>query len=367
MPDGSAPIRIRGRWLSPMGSGAVEADLLAGSPAAREITIAPRRGEPFNATISEVSDRVGSIERRIEMMDGGAFVTRDNDAVDGLDVARGGLFAGNRVGALEAIRPRLIGIVALAILLVVGIVRYGIPVAANVAATVTPSSVVRAMDGSSLETLDRIYFSDSRLSESARAPFEADFARLLERAGWREGEGGPRYQLLFRDGGFIGANALALPGGTIILTDQLVKLISREEVAAVLAHEIGHVEGNHSLQHIYRAAGWAGLAALIVGDASAVLDSIVGGGGVLLAMRASREMEMDADARAVRLMSRTREDPRALITALDRLRADYCGDITAVSDTCLDDTERTGWLDSHPGGAERREALEAAIEAADTN
>ena len=215
------------------------------------------------------------------------------------------------------------------------------------------------MDRSSLETLDRLALGESTLEAEQRALIEADFTRLLAEAGWTDNGNGPRYRLLFRNGGAFGPNALALPGGTVIVTDQLARLLDRDEVAAVLAHEIGHVEGRHSLQHIYRAAGWAGLAALVVGDASAVLDGIVGGGGLLIAMRASREMEMDADARAVALLDRSGDEPIALADALDKLRADMCGE----KERCLEASEQTGWLDSHPGGEERREALEREIEA----
>jgi Zn-dependent protease with chaperone function len=59
-------------------------------------------------------------------------------------------------------------------------------------------------------------------------------------------------QLLFRDGGSVGANAFALPGGTVIATDQFIQLSENDdEIIAVLAHEIGHVRHQHSLRQIY--------------------------------------------------------------------------------------------------------------------
>ena len=54
----------------------------------------------------------------------------------------------------------------------------------------------------------------------------------------------PDYPLkvLFREGGRIGANALALPAGTIIFTDEMVRLSEDDtELVTVLAHEIGHI------------------------------------------------------------------------------------------------------------------------------
>ena len=52
------------------------------------------------------------------------------------------------------------------------------------------------------------------------------------------------YQLEFRHGGYIDANAFALPSGIIVMTDELVELAkSDDELISVLAHEIGHVRG----------------------------------------------------------------------------------------------------------------------------
>ena len=63
-------------------------------------------------------------------------------------------------------------------------------------------------------------------------------------------------------------NAFALPGGPILLTDDLIREAeSPDEMAAVIAHEIAHVERRHVMQAVWRALGM-GL----------VLDAVVGGG-----------------------------------------------------------------------------------------
>lgn len=100
-----------------------------------------------------------------------------------------------------------------------------------------------------------------------------------------------------------GPNAFALPGGTVLVTDDLIDVAETpDELAAVVAHEVAHVEKRHVMQAVWRALG-AGL----------LLDAVVGGGtgagqqAVLLAgsateMRYSRDAEAEADARGRELL-----------------------------------------------------------------
>ncbi|MDD9908392.1 MAG: M48 family metallopeptidase [Ahrensia sp.] len=300
--------------------------------------------------IEAVSDRIGTVDRRIEMTDGSVFVTSDNAAIDRLTAARGSLFS--RVFSLETVRPRLFVFAFAAVVMVAGLLRYGVPVLAQVAAWATPIEVAQVMDASARNTLESLFFSPSKLEEQTKGAFQADFERLVEASGDEA-----NYTLLFRDGGRLGPNALALPAGTIVVTDQLVRLGTHEEVVAVLAHEVAHVMHDHSLQQLYRAFGFAALVTLIAGDIGAAGEEILGGGGVLVAMAASREMEEEADAEGVRLVQTIGGNPTALVTVLDKIYDAVCGDV--ARDVC----EETSWWSTHPGAKERREALRAAIDA----
>src|SRR6185436_5206099 len=136
------------------------------------------------------------------------------------------------------------------------------------------------------------------------------------------GSAGQGARLLFRDAPRIGANAFALPGGTIVLTDGLVAAAqSDDEILGVLAHEVGHVEGRHSLQQIYRAAGLAVMALLIAGDSSEIVDNVVSQASALTLLSYSRGFEADADQRSVALMQAAGRDPGAFLDLIDRLSA----------------------------------------------
>jgi len=343
------PVIIEGNWFAKGTSRSLSARLVVADPANVGAIVQLQDNSQESVEIVAMSDRIGTVDRRIEMADGSVFTTFDNASADLLTGVRGDFFS--RVSGLEAFRPRLIVFLIVAVLLVVGFIRYGLPVTARFAAWATPPKVVEIMDASTLQTLEQFFISESRLDEEKRKRIEADFDRLVKASG-----AGSTYKLLFRSGGRIGPNAFALPGGTIIVTDELVALGSHEEVVAVLAHEIAHVNHAHSLQQIYRAMGFAAVVTIIAGDLGSVGEEVLGGGGIMIAMAASRDMEMEADVEGVKLLRKIGADPSKLSTLLDKLYEEACGD------KFKKDCEETGWFSSHPGGEERREALKAVVE-----
>lgn len=290
----------------------------------------------------EVSQRVGSIPRRIVFGNESVFETRDNDAIDAYLRGRGEGRSG-LIHALEIVRPRLIAFALAIVVLATAIYHYALPALVEVAVVVTPPIVPQMMSAGTLKTLDKVTFGPSKLPEAQQAEIRNDFARLAANA---EGGAG-RYHLNFRDGGLIGPNAFALPDGNLVLTDQLVELAGgdREMVMAVLGHEIGHVEYKHSLRQLYRAAGVAGLVLLIGGDVGSGVQDLLTQGGGLLALSYSRQAEAQADRRSVELMQAAGMDPAALSRFFDTL------------ETKLDDHGSTSMLATHPGTPERKQAI----------
>ena len=206
---------------------------------------------------------------------------------------------------------------------------------ASFAAWATPTSVVALIDEGALDTVDRAVFEPSTMKESARERYRQLFAELVAASG----QDPASLRLLFRDGGRMGANAVALPGGTIILTDQLAKLAKNDnEVAGVLAHEIGHVIDRHSLRQIYRALGIGFMIVIVIGDTSQLLDNVVSQLALLDTLSYSRQFETDADTVSVEIMLKTGRDPLAFVDLLERIFAS-----TGV------DANETNWLATHPG------------------
>ena len=115
------------------------------------------------------------------------------------------------------------------------------------------------------------------------------------------------------------ANALALPGGRIYVFQGLIgRAETPDELAAVIAHEIGHVAHRDGTRSVVRAAGLSFVFGVALGD-------FVGGSAVIIAARTllqsaySREVETAADAYSVTLMRRLGGNPRALASILERV------------------------------------------------
>jgi Zn-dependent protease with chaperone function len=115
------------------------------------------------------------------------------------------------------------------------------------------------------------------------------------------------------------ANALALPGGRIYVFQGLIgRAETPDELAAVIAHEIGHVAHRDGTRSVVRAAGLSFVFGVALGD-------FVGGSAVIIAARTllqsaySREVETAADAYSVALMRRLGGNARALGSILERV------------------------------------------------
>lgn len=122
------------------------------------------------------------------------------------------------------------------------------------------------------------------------------------------------------------ANAFALPGGAILVTDDLIREArTPEELSAVVAHEVAHVEKRHVMQAVWRNLGLG-----------IVLDAVVGGGtgagqqAVLLVgnaadLRFSRQAEAEADAYGMELLHAADLSSMGMASFFERMAADGGG------------------------------------------
>nr|WP_174506613.1 M48 family metallopeptidase [Acinetobacter sp. Marseille-Q1620] len=149
--------------------------------------------------------------------------------------------------------------------------------------------------------------------------------------------------IIFRQGDTLGANALALPNNTIIVTDELIELAhSDQEILAVLAHEQGHLVQRHSLQQALSSLGFSVIYIAITGDSSDLLHSLPLS---LLGAGYSREFEREADLYALELMHKRHLSISHFANFLQRL-SDESGE---------EKTKGTGgdFLSSHPATEKR--------------
>jgi predicted Zn-dependent protease len=223
---------------------------------------------------------------------------------------------------------------------------FGLPRAADFAARRLPLSVEASIGQRAAEFFDRGVLQPSTLAPERQAHLESLFASIVP-------QGDPRhYRLEFRAGGRIGANAFALPGGTVVMTDELVRLAGGDDaLLGVMAHEIGHVEQRHILRRMISGTVTAAAATLLVGDASGLVAAVP---ATLADMSYSRDMEREADTYAVGLLSANGVALEPFAHLLEKLQGER-GNGGAARRPDAD-----AYLSSHPDTAERVRAIRAA-------
>lgn len=143
-------------------------------------------------------------------------------------------------------------------------------------------------------------------------------------------------------------NAFTFPGGKIVIFDGLIKSSeSPEELAGVLAHEIGHAKERHILQKIVQTLSFTFIFQFISGDFSsafAIDPSTLLGVGTL---SFDRGMESEADLRAKERLIRSQLRSDGLVTFFERQEKKY-GSLKVAK------TMKTmNFLSTHPGNEDR--------------
>ncbi|HYG43003.1 MAG TPA: M48 family metallopeptidase, partial [Bordetella sp.] len=236
--------------------------------------------------------------------------------------------------------PGICAALAAVLALAVAAYTWGLPWAAERAASHVPPSVSAALGQQVLESLEHVGMGPSSLPPGRQAVLSRKLAELLP-------PDAVPARLQFRSGGRLGANALALPSGDIVVTDELVELSQgRDELLlAVFAHELGHVVHRHGLRNVLQSAVVGTLAGWYLGDVSSVLS---GAAAATLTLRYSRRFEEQADDYAAALLRAQGLSPELLATMLERLQAEQArrqGDSGPHAET--------DWFDSHPAVAQR--------------
>jgi len=136
-------------------------------------------------------------------------------------------------------------------------------------------------------------------------------------------------------------NAFALPGGNLYVLRGLVEQAeSTEEIAGVLAHEVGHAVLRHGVRRIARQAGFGLALSLVIGAHEGIVDDLIVGATRLHSLRFDRDEEREADRFGLDLCARSGIDPAALGHFLGRL-----------PDGAIE------WLSTHPSSEGRRSDL----------
>lgn len=291
---------------------------------------------------AQLDNNAGGSGRRVTLEGGWLFLTDDEDVLSLVRERK----EYTLLRKLEEYRPRLIGICFAAIVAVWVLWKYGLTVLVAIAVFMTPDVVRTTMDAGTIKTLDYVMAEPSTLNENAQREMQAIFKKVSAQLEERDRR---TINLQFRDMPGLGPNALALPGGTVILTDELVEQFGEDDdlIAGIIGHELAHYTQDHGLKQLYRSLSVYILIALIAGDVGPVLEDIALEGQLLLRLSYSREHEDDADMIGVRLSHAAGYNPRGLIRFFDAFK---------------NFETHSEWYSTHPLSEHRIENIEGVIE-----
>lgn len=313
--------RVSGRFFD--GRSAAHSDAELAIDAAGRLHLVPSNSQPAASIHDvEISSRLGNIPRRFAFPSGAVFETGDHDTVDEWLRAHG-----VAVGVAHRLERRwryTLGALVISAAFIVSAAVWGVPWLSSVLAPVIPQAVVTTVGRETLGYLDELVLENSQLSVTRREEVESLFSDLLPVDSRFD------YRLAFRRGDLIDANAFALPDGTIVATDELINLARNDqEIAAILLHEIGHVESRHGLELVLSHSGLAAITMLVFGDVNAAGAVIVALPNVLIGSSYSRKLEREADDFALARMGELGIPAARFADALESLQAYYAFDCEA--------------------------------------
>jgi predicted Zn-dependent protease len=162
---------------------------------------------------------------------------------------------------------------------------------------------------------------------------------------------GPPYPFVFRVVDLPVANALAFPGGQVLVTAKLIAdAETPDELAGVLGHEIAHVERRHVTRQLAQDLGLGLAIALLLGDVGTTSTLAATYGSQLASLSYGRGQEAEADDAGVRRAHAAGFDPRGLDAFFKRLAA-------------ADAVDGPALLSSHPATEDRSAAIGALVQA----
>ncbi|MBS0428007.1 MAG: M48 family metallopeptidase [Proteobacteria bacterium] len=285
--------------------------------------------------------------------------------------------AGARPGLAQRMQTRwrvFAGVLLAAVLGLALFYRYGTPWAATQLTRFVPLGWEQSISQEAMRELDDGFLKPSRLPAERQAALRARFDTLAAQLGTGEASSlhryrgyAPRFALAFRSG--MPANAFALPGGQVVVTDALVNEATRaglsdDALVGVLAHEMGHVVHRHGTRLVVEQGVLNVGLGLALGDVSNLVSMA---STVLTGLAYRRNHEREADCFAARLMQRA----GLPVAPMADLLMHIDGPPTGGKDTAPAskdgaapqnaDSARTrtaaDWLSSHPDTAARAQAL----------
>ncbi len=289
-----------------------------------------------------VTSRLANTHRTVWLPDHAQVQSDDNDGVDAA-------FPDNHrkqgiADRLERHPHAVAASVVIGVIALFALFKIALPWGAEHAAARIPPSVEKSIGDQVLTTLRAYVLKPSKIPDDDQKKFRARFAEFIHDIPNSE-----NYGVEFYNAPGIGANAFAVPGGTIVFTDQLMDLLDDdEEFLAVAAHEIGHQQYHHVLRSVLQQSAVAIVAAYFTGDAGSASTVVIAIPAFLIGNHYSRGFEAEADDYAFRTLAAHDISPRVFADVMEKFQKEYPDDYSLA------------YASSHPLNAERIQRAQTA-------
>ncbi|MCZ8293182.1 MAG: M48 family metallopeptidase [Hylemonella sp.] len=276
--------------------------------------------------------------------------------------------AGARPGLAQRMQTRwpvLLGVLLVAVAGLLAFYRWGTPWAAAQLSRHVPLEWELSLSQQAMTQVDQAWLKPSQLPPERQQELRAQFTALLARLEpslKRYPAYAPRYELHFRRG--MGPNAFALPGGTLVMTDELVEAAAKQGLGddallGVLAHEIGHVEHRHGTRLIVEQGVLNVGLGLALGDVSSLVSMT---STVLTGLAYRRQHESESDCFALALMASAQLPTAPMADLLLGMSQAREGRPPAAQGEPAQQRSTLGdWLSTHPATPQRAEMLKAGM------
>lgn len=252
------------------------------------------------------STSIPGVPIEINFDDGGKFVATDHHQ----RIHKAKL----NIELLEKNKSLIIASIFLVPALMWFILTIAMPHLAEKSVTLLPQSVSNEMGEQSFEIINKLFLEPSVLSVERQDAVKTQWSQALKELSLDK----ERYQLHVYASEYFGPNAFALPNGTVVITDDLINKLddNPDAILAVLLHEIGHVERQHSLRLVAQSVSNTIAIAVIFGDIEGIGEVLIGTGSALVLNAFSREMEREADDYALENLVKLGKSPTAFSDAM---------------------------------------------------
>lgn len=337
---------VSGRWYDGRSSTPLEVDVEMPFPG--YLVIKYSSGERIERTLENarlLRGFRGQSHALFWESSGSRLEFRDANFLSMIEPHLPGRFWERFIEVLETRWRYVLGLLVVSVILGAGFFIFGIPWIAQRVAQRFPAETLQYLEEKTFEQLENGFMEpDSEVTAEERILLNELMAEVGQ-SGQLPGNIDLNVSVWTSER--FGANAIALPAGSIIVTREFLELSeSPAEIQAVLAHEVAHVLKRHGLRRALENLGVVACLSLMIGDVGTMNSIIVAIPSTIIQSRYSQSMEKEADAWAVQWLVENNKSVEPMKAILRRVV------------NSRPDSDSIQWISSHPALEERLQAIE---------